>query len=85
MTWHNKVVLKSCWNLTLTQIHQPSILFHALQDDIVPYYVAREMTAFFGNCIFHDVDTSTFSSKGNIHSESITVFTILLNLTNQNN
>lgn len=59
------------WQLPLAELRQPITLYHAVHDEVVPYEAAREMDAFFRDCVFCDVDETSLPQSGSIHQNAI--------------
>ncbi len=59
------------WGLPLDRITQPVVLYHAREDEMVPYEGAREMLSLVANCELHDVDASELPAGGSPHMSAI--------------
>lgn len=59
------------WNLQLFEIKQPVILYHAREDEMVPYNAAKEMVKYLGNCDFRDAEIAGLSPGESVHMKAI--------------
>ena len=46
------------WNLPLRSIRQPVIMYHAKEDEMIPFMAAKEMSQHFQNCNFRELPIS---------------------------
>ncbi len=59
------------WGFEITSIEQPVVLWHAKNDEMVPYEAVKEMAQLLKKAEFHTADESTFRREGSIHIKSI--------------
>lgn len=60
------------WNLPLTEIKQPVILFHTPSDEMVPFAAAQDMLPYFTYGEFHEINTLHLSPDQSPHMSAIT-------------
>ena len=59
------------WNLRLSEIKQPVILYHAREDEMVPYDAAKEMVKYLGNYDLRDAEITELSPGESVHMKAI--------------
>lgn len=54
------------WKLSLPSIQQPIVIYHAKEDEMIPFLAAKEMSLRFENCTFKEIMTT----GKDVHSKS---------------
>lgn len=54
------------WNIDLSKINQPVVMYHSKEDEMIPFMAAKEMSRNFKTCLFNEMPTS----DDNVHIKS---------------
>lgn len=59
------------WGLEFSDLRQPVSLYHAKEDEMVPYAAAQEMAALLPNCEFHEIQAAGLHAGQSVHMSAI--------------